>query len=166
MTRSVFFSFDYDNVLNANIVRNSGAFMGIKNSGFIDKAQFESVKKQGDEAIRNWIKTQMNGCSVTCVLIGQNTYKSRWVNFEIEESIKNGMGLLGVNLHKIQGIQRFGLLGQPINPMSGHYVPGITNMGSTPATSKYLTYDWVTGPLTANPPLGEWIEDAARRAGR
>ncbi len=100
MARVVFFSFDYDDVWRVNQVRNSGAFIGEQRSGFRDKAEYEQVKRDGDTAIRNWTRKQMHGCSVTCVLIGTNTHRSRWVKFEIEESIRNDMGLLGVYSRK------------------------------------------------------------------
>ena len=65
----VFFSFDYDDVWLVNQVRNSGKFVGERRSGFRDKAEYEQVKRRGDAAIKRWIRGQMQGCSVTCVLI-------------------------------------------------------------------------------------------------
>ncbi len=38
----------------------------------------------------------MDGTSVTCVLIGSQTANSRWVKYEIEQSIEKGNGLLGI----------------------------------------------------------------------
>ena len=40
--------------------------------------------------------------SVTCVLIGSKTDKSKWVKYEIEKSIKEKKGLLGVFIHKLK----------------------------------------------------------------
>ena len=54
-------------------MRNSGKFVGERRSGFRDKAEYERVKRQGDAAIKRWIRAQMLGCSVTCVLIGSAT---------------------------------------------------------------------------------------------
>ena len=48
-------------------------------AGFIDAADFEEIKKQGDEAIKRWINSQLDGTSVTVVLIGAETYSRRWV---------------------------------------------------------------------------------------
>ena len=67
MVRVVFFSFDYDDVWRVNQVRNLGAFVGEQRSGFRDKAEYEQVKRSGDAAIKQWIRKQMRGCSVTCV---------------------------------------------------------------------------------------------------
>ena len=102
MAGAVFFSFDYDDVWRVNQVRKSGAFVGEQRSGFRDKAEYERVKRTNDDAIRRWIQRQMQGCSVTCVLIGAATHKSKWVHFEIDESIDRGMGLVGVYIHKLK----------------------------------------------------------------
>ena len=128
MARVVFFSFDYDDVWRVNQVRNSGAFVGEKRSGFRDKAEHERFKRRGDAAIKQWIRIQMYGCSVTCVLIGAATHRSRWVNFEIEDSIANGMGLLGVYIHKllIPKYERDAVLDmifRPPNPLDNHNMP-------------------------------------------
>ena len=81
MARVVFFSFDYDDVWRVNQVRNSGKFVGEGRSGFRDKAEYEQVERRGDAAIKRWIRAQMQGCSVTCVLIGPATHESKWVHF-------------------------------------------------------------------------------------
>ena len=75
MARVVFFSFDYDDVWRVNQVRNTGAFVGEQRAGFRDKAEYEQVKRRGDNAIKQWIRKQMLGCSVTCVLIGAATHR-------------------------------------------------------------------------------------------
>lgn len=174
MARVVFFSFDYDDVWRVNQVRNSGRFIGEQRSGFRDKAEYEQVKRTGDAAIRNWIRRQMQGCSVTCVLIGQNTHKSKWVHFEIEESISNGMGLLGVYIHKLKDRSNSAVgLWAPPNPLDDHKMPvdGIlSTVFHDKASDQFATYTWEpTGSLldvfTKND-LGAWVEDAAGRAGR
>ena len=52
MARKVFFSFHYENDINrAMIVRNSWVTQGVEKAGFIDKAEFEQVRRQGTKAI-------------------------------------------------------------------------------------------------------------------
>jgi len=58
MARKVFFSFKYEDVSRAMVVRNSWVTRGTEAAGFIDKADFESVKRQGDQAIKRWIDAQ------------------------------------------------------------------------------------------------------------
>lgn len=65
MARKVFFSFKYKDVSRAMVVRNSWVTQGTQAAGFIDAADFEKVKRQGDGAIQRWIDAQLNGTSVT-----------------------------------------------------------------------------------------------------
>ncbi|MXY51634.1 MAG: hypothetical protein F4Y86_03770 [Gammaproteobacteria bacterium] len=174
MARVVFFSFDYDDVFRVNQVRNSGRFVGEDRSGFRDKAEYEQVKRQGDRAISNWIRRQMHGCSVTCVLIGEHTHKSKWVHFEIEESIANGMGLLGLYIHRLfkPGASSYAWVA-PHNPLEDHRMPprgSLDGLWPDRASDRFETHTW----QPANPgirlfrhnDLGAWVEEAADRAGR
>lgn len=104
MTRRVFFSFDYDrDIWRVGQIRNSGLTKpDIEAAGFIDSASWESVKRQTDEAIAWWINTQLDGTSVTVVLIGAETANSRWVKYEIDQSILRGNGLLGIYIHNVK----------------------------------------------------------------
>lgn len=62
MARRVFFSFHYDNDINRSMtVRNSWVTQGKEAAGFIDKAEFEQIKRQGDTAVHNWIDKQLEG---------------------------------------------------------------------------------------------------------
>ena len=85
MARRTFFSFKYKDVSRAMVVRNSWVAQGKESAGFADAADFEKLKKQGDAAIQRWIDNQLNGTSVTVVLVGQHTCSSRWVKYEIEK---------------------------------------------------------------------------------
>ncbi len=68
----VFFSFKYkSDVSRAMVVRNSWVAQGKEAAGFIDSADFEDLKRQGDTAVKNWIDKQLNGTSVTVVLVGE-----------------------------------------------------------------------------------------------
>ncbi len=145
MARKVFFSFKYDDVSRAMIVRNSDIIRSKEKAGFIDKADFEKVKKQGDQAIKNWIDDQLKGTTVTAVLVGQKTCQSRWVKYEIEQSIKRGNGLLGIDISKIEDLQ---------GNTSGR-------CGRIPAGYKF--YLWNSDNGYEN--LGKWIDAAAKAAG-
>lgn len=48
MARKVFFSFQYEDVQRAMIVRNSDVIKSDDKVGFIDKAEFEKVEREGD----------------------------------------------------------------------------------------------------------------------
>jgi len=77
MARRAFFSFKYKDVSRAMVVRNSWVTQGTQAAGFIDAADFEKVKRQGDAVIQKWIDDQLKGTSVTVVLVGQHTCNSR-----------------------------------------------------------------------------------------
>jgi len=104
MARKVFFSFHYEkDVWRANVVRNSWVTKPNRDAaGFIDAAEFEKIKRQGDLAIKRWINSQLKGTTVTAVLIGAETYKRRWVRYEIIKSFDKSNGLLGIYIHKIK----------------------------------------------------------------
>lgn len=146
MARKVFFSFKYDDVHRAMNVRNSNIIGGVLKSGFIDKAEFERVERQGDRAIQTWIDNQLEGTSVTVVLVGANTHKSKWVKYEIEKSIARGNGLLTIDISKIADMQ-------------GH----TTDCCSLRAAG-YGHYLWHKDNGREN--LGSWVEAAAKAAGK
>ena len=104
MARRVFFSFEYGDVSRAMVVRNSWVTQGREAAGFTDAAAFEQLERQGDAAIKRWIDSQMNGTSVTVVLVGQNTCTSRWVKYEVRETINDRMGLLAIDISKIKDL--------------------------------------------------------------
>lgn len=146
MARKVFFSFKYDDVNRAMIVRNSEIIGADQKAGFIDHADFEKIERQGDQAIRNWIDNQLVGSSVTVVLVGANTNKSKWVGYEIEQSIARGNGLLGIDISKVADFSR------PNTDCCGPMPPG------------YRFYRW--GSDNGRENLANWIETAATEARR
>ena len=146
MARRAFFSFKYKDVSRAMIVRNSWVTQGKEAAGFIDAADFEEVKRKGDTAIKNWIDSQLKGTSVTVVLVGEKTCNSRWVKYEIEKSIEIGNGLLGIDVSKIKDLQ------------------GNTSDRCGKIPNGYNFYFWNNDEGYKN--MGDWIEKAAKDAGR
>lgn len=146
MARKVFFSFKYEDVSRAMVVRNSWVTQGKTAAGFIDKADFEEVKKQGDAAIKRWIDNQLEGTSVTVVLVGEKTCSSRWVKYEIEKSIERGNGLLGIDISKVKDLQ------------------GNTSKRCGQIPKGYDFYLWFKE--NGYEKMGDWIEEAAKDAGK
>jgi len=146
MARRVFFSFEYTDVFRAMVVRNSWVTQGRDAAGFVDAADFEKLRRQGELAVRNWIDSQLKGTSVTVVLVGKETCNSKWVKYEIEKSIEIGNGLLGIDVSKIK------------DPDGNTSV----RCGRIPSgQSFYLWYKH-----DGYHKMGEWIEKAAKAAGR
>ena len=63
---------------------------------------WETVKKGGEDAIRRWIDNQLDGKSVSVVLVGSNTAGRKWINYEIEKSWNSRKGVLGVHIHGLK----------------------------------------------------------------
>ncbi len=97
--RKVFFSFAWDDVWRVNQVRHTWVAQGYESAGYKDKAEIETVKRKSKKAIKSWIDKQMHGTSVTCVLIGEDTSNSEWVQYEIEQSMKLNKGILIIYIH-------------------------------------------------------------------
>ena len=162
--RHVFFSFDWDDVWRVNQVRHSWVAKGSYTAaGFVDSAEIETLKRNTYQSIKNWINKQIDGTSVTCVLIGSQTANSKWVKYEIEQSIDKGNGLLGVYIYNVK--DRHGYTStkgaSPFRQPPFNLTP-TTNTNLVYPCCSY--YDWVNNEGYQN--LGNWIEKAARQAGR
>ncbi len=160
MTRHVFFSFHHENDLwRANQVRNSWVTKPDRESaGYVDAATWESVKRQGDQSIIDWINRQLSYTSVTAVLIGRETASRRWVRYEIARSIDKGNGLLGIYVNGLE--DRDGSTDQR-GPNPFDYLPFDNGR---PLSQMFHTYDWILQDGYNN--LATWVERAASQAGR
>ena len=147
MARRVFFSFEYKkDISRSMVVRKSWVTQEREAAGFVDAADFEAIEKEGDAAIRRWIDNQLKGTSVTVVLVGSKTCGSRWVAYEIEKSEEEGKGLLGIDISQIKD------LSENRSVRCGKLPKG------------YPFYFWNNDKGYAN--MGDWIEAAAKAAGR
>lgn len=105
MAKRVFFSFHYQDVatFRANVVRQHWRLKPDRGeSGFFDASIWESAKKESDLALKRLINSGLDNTSVTCVLIGTETYKRRWVRYEIIKSYDKGNSLVGVHINGIK----------------------------------------------------------------
>ncbi|TXK93223.1 hypothetical protein BMR07_15710 [Methylococcaceae bacterium CS1] len=148
MVRKVFFSFQFsEDNWRANVVRNSWVTQDREDAGFFDLAEWEEVKKKTDKEIKKWIDRQMSGCSVTVVLIGSKTCKSKWVKYEIEKSSELGKGLLEIDISEIENKDG-----------------DTSTKGGRMLSNLYENYKWISDDGYKN--MGEWIEKAAKDAGK
>ncbi len=100
MARQCFYSFHYaPDCYRAAQVRNIGVIEGNRTAS---DNTWESVKSQGEAAIKRWIDSQMKGRSCTIVLVGTNTAGRKWINYEITESWNSGMGVVGIRIHGLK----------------------------------------------------------------
>lgn len=162
MARQVFFSFHHqrDN-WRANQVRNSWVTKDREAAGFWDAAEWEEVKRKDTASIHKWIDKQMEGTSVTVVLIGAETSTRDHVGYEISQSYKLGKGIVGVRIHNLKNREgKTDSSGN--NPLD---LWKVTENGFDKLLSSiYKTYDYVSDNGYNN--LGNWIETAAKVARR
>lgn len=161
MARKVFFSFHYGNdVTRAMVVRKSGMTKDdIQEAGFIDHADFMKLEKTGDAAIKRWINEQLDGSTVTAVLIGADTLDRPYVQYEIRESYKRGNAIIGIFIDGIKDLNgytssRCSVFGLKIGEKDGQDV----DFSGVPV------YSWTDDNGYEN--LGKWVEDAAAKAGK
>lgn len=162
MARKAFFSFHYKNdVWRANQVRNSWVTKDTESVGFVDKAEFEKVEKDGADAIKRWIDKQLEGTSVTVVLIGNETSNRDYVKYELEQSWKKGNGILGIYIHNCKDQD-----GKTCSSGNNHFGSLFTSPHDDKKYffERFITYDWVADDGYNN--LGTWIEKAAKEAGK
>lgn len=159
-TRTVFYSFHYDrDVHRVQLVRNIGAIDG---SPALGSQEWETVRRNSQQAVVNWIDKQMAYKRAVVVLIGQQTANRPWVKYEIEKAWNSKKPLVGVHIHGLssmglsdtKGANPFdavaGVMGVPVfDPTKHDYLGRI----DTKATYAYLA---------AN--LPSWVDQARARA--
>lgn len=150
--RRAFYSFHYkEDNWRASQVRNIGSIEGNRPATDND---WEEVKRGGDTAITNWIKGQMKEKSCTIVLVGTNTANRKWINYEISESWKEGLGVVGIHIYGLKDMNRLtSIMGS--NPFSAVKVPGTQKLMSTVVKCYNPTggnsnekYAWITHNLS------------------
>src|SRR5216683_3981171 len=99
MARKVFFSFHFDqDYWRTQQVRNINALEG---NPVAAPNAWEEVKKNGDAAIQKWIADEMSGRTCAVVLVGSETSNRKWVKYEILKAWSDGLGVVGVRIHKL-----------------------------------------------------------------
>ncbi len=163
MARKVFFSFHFQrDAWRIWQVRNSWVVSGKGEAQpfFLDKAKWESIKREGNRAIKNWIDEQLKGTSVTIVLIGKETADRHWVKYEIEQSIQKRNGLIGIYIHNVENQEKkVDVKGD--NPFEKHF--GFIPCQGPLTYPCCSYYDWIVDNGYEN--IECWIEKAARQAG-
>ena len=155
MKRKVFYSFHYDNdVFRVQQIRNIGVLEGDEP---VSKNEWETVKRGGDTAIRNWIDKNMKYKDCV-VLIGSETASRPWVNYEIQKALDSGKALLGIHIHNLKDMQK-----------------RTCQKGANPFDNIRLQNGWyLSDYVKCHDPnswdayndiadhLGDWVEDAIR----
>ena len=105
---------------------------------------------------------QLEGTSVTVVLIGSNTLDRKFVQYEIRKSVERGNAVIGVHINKIKDMQTLSTsIKGNVHAVIGHY------QDNSPAYFDKLCdgiYDYVQEDGYTN--LGKWVEKAAKEKGK
>ncbi|ELY4448351.1 TIR domain-containing protein [Cronobacter malonaticus] len=98
--RNCFYSFHYlpDNWRVATVC-NIGAIDGNKPTS---DNNWETIKKGGDTAIKEWIANEMSGKSCIVVLVGSDTANRKWINHEIIKGWNDGKGVVGIYINGLK----------------------------------------------------------------
>jgi hypothetical protein len=132
---------------------------GRESAGFDDATDWEEVKKQSEEEVKNWIDDQLHGTSVTAILIGNETAGRKYINYEIEKSVERGNGIVGIKIHRLKD-KEDGRDFQGSNPLKDFVIE--SEDGVKKLSDVFETYDWKRDDGREN--IGDWVEEAKEKA--
>jgi hypothetical protein len=151
MARSVFFSFHYQrDIMRAQVVKQHHITKdNYTTAGFFDGSLEEKSKKDGNDVVKRMINKGLVGSSVTCVLIGNETNKRRWVDYEILKSVELGMGVLGIRIHQIADARKVTFLtdGKDLSGSSPFAYLGYNRKGSQLTPMINYNTGWEAAPM-------------------
>jgi hypothetical protein len=105
----VYFAFRYRDIMRANNVRNAWCIDHPNSEAmrsFYDRSIWETSKSSNPETLKKIMREGVEYSSAVCVLVGSETWKSRWVKYEIARSVVDGRGLLAAHLNGLNHVQR------------------------------------------------------------
>lgn len=108
---------------------------------------WEQTKRKGDASVKALIDKALVNTSVTVVFVTFGTAQRKFINYEIDESLNRGNGLVAVQIHHLKD--------QNLATSSAGSIPAQIEANGFRAY-KYTTKD----------ALARWIEEAAVLAGR
>jgi len=93
--RHVFISFANEDIDDVNLLRGQ-AKNEKSDLNFDDYSVKEAFDSKNADYIKRQIREKIDRTSVTIVYLSKHSATSEWVNWEIEESLKRGKGVIGV----------------------------------------------------------------------
>ena len=130
-----------------NQIRNIPTVTGTAAAGFQDASLWEEAKKKGDKAIKDLIDEALMNTSVTVVCVTHGTSSRKYINYEIDESLDRGNGLVAIQIHHLKDANG--------NTGSAGAIP------SQVEASGFKAYKYTTHEA-----LAKWVEEAAKLAGK
>jgi hypothetical protein len=102
--RRVYFAFDFDDLARVEIVRQNGK-LGLRETiqrGFYDRAVWESRAAKNESGLLALMREAVRNSTIVCVLSGTNTWRSRWVKYEIARAVVEERGLLAIHVEDLE----------------------------------------------------------------
>lgn len=97
--RKIFLCFHYQrDIWRVNQIRNALMVTGYPQNF----SNWEEVKRKGDSFIKKMIDRSLENTSVTIVCIGAHTAERKYVNYEIDQSIKRGNIIVCIQIHHLK----------------------------------------------------------------
>ncbi len=97
--RKVFISFRGEDKILVDYLRGQAKNTN-SNLDFIDMSLQVPFDSENAEYIKQGIRARIKQCSVTAVMVTDETHQSPWVNWEIRESIALGKGVIVIDKRK------------------------------------------------------------------
>lgn len=101
--KRIFISFAYEDIGSVKGLRlmNSNTDFEIE---FYDQSVKESINSANAAYIKSVIKDQIRRSSVTLCLVGTTTYKSAWVEWEVETSVESGNKIIAMAINGLDSV--------------------------------------------------------------
>lgn len=147
MAHRTFFSFDYKYVWKVNQIRNMRNVRSTSAAGFEDASIWEEAKKKGDQEVHRMIDEALQDTTVTVVCVTYGTTDRKYLDYEIEQSLARGNGLVAVQIHHLKD-------------QNGETGPA-GDIPSKIPSNWFKAYKYINEEA-----LAHWIEEASMLAGK
>jgi MTH538 TIR-like domain (DUF1863) len=118
--RKVYFAFRFADIMRVNNVRQSGKVGQDEEKNprdFYDRSIWEQRSINDPDGLKRLMREGVEHSSVVCVLVGSDTWNSRWVKYEIARAVVDNKGLLAVGINNLPHIKTGLADSQGINPL-------------------------------------------------
>jgi hypothetical protein len=149
--RKVYFAFRFKDIMRVNNVRQSGRIGQDEEKNpreFYDRSIWEQRSISDPESLKRLMREGVEHSSVVCVLAGSDTWKSRWVKYEIARAVVDGKGLLTVHINGLAHVQTRMPEPAGFNPLD--------IMGVYQANGRFYLAEKKWVPVTAGSQQYEW----------
>ncbi len=147
MAHKTFFSFDYKYVWKVNQIMRMRNVRGTSAAGFENTSLWEEAKKKGDQEVHRMIDEALQDTTVTVVCVTYGTTDRKYLDYEIEQSLARGNGLVAVQIHHLKD-------------QNGETGPA-GDIPSKIPSNWFKAYKYINEEA-----LAHWIEEASMLAGK